>query len=413
MDLGPGPGPTGAPADRLGEESPYGADPVDSSGSQPNAYVPPGGRRGLVAVGIVALVAAAILVMEVASPSKHGPRGPALPAAVRALGGRVVAEDPNGILYLSHPDGSHSTVLRAGPFEDGDQPAVVDTDRAVVALRGGRLAESRDVLAGALPPGTSVVARDPFSNGAKAVVVTAKDPPPTMGSVVSVVTLADHHTVSLGAADGAAGDPRALGAFVTVAATHQPGGLPPTGLNGLADTQVDLRDSGRPAELLATAAQLDGYVDQNPGEPVNLSVFPDHDGGKVAVMINPIGEEETNSPMVILDRHGQVLGAVGSAAGPTEYTAPYWSPDDTSLAYATFGSVGTSLAVLNGSNHIAVQALQPTSSIGACAWSPDSTWVACLATSPSIDGWLLARNDDSLTPISTVPGRGTPLLWIR
>ena len=87
-----------------------------------------------------------------------------------------------------------------------------------------------------------------------------------------------------------AGDPQVLGAFVTVAATHQPGALSPTGLNGLADTRTIPRDSGRPAELLATAAQLDGQVDQNPGEPVNLSVFPDHDGGKVAVMINPIGE---------------------------------------------------------------------------------------------------------------------------
>src|SRR5271165_4992542 len=51
------------------EETPYGADPTEGSGSERASYVPAGRRSGRVAVGIVIVAAMAILVMEVASPS--------------------------------------------------------------------------------------------------------------------------------------------------------------------------------------------------------------------------------------------------------------------------------------------------------------------------------------------------------
>jgi len=365
----------------------------------------------LVAVGVVIVTAATILVVEVAAPSKGSSEGSALPAAARALEGRILAEGQDGTLFLSYPDGSHSTVLRPRAFGAGEKPLMVDMDEAVIALSADKFADS-DALAGTLPAGSRIVGADPFANGAKAVVVVTGHTGPGFSSAVSVVTLTDHRTVSLGTANDAAGDPHGLGAFVTVASANQPKGFPPDGVSGLADSQVELRDSGSSALILATAAQLNRDINQDPNQPVNLTVFPDNNGGKVAVMLNPIGGGESNSSMVILDRNGHTLGAVGPGSGPTEYTTPYWSPDNTALAYATFGSVGTTLAVINGSYHIAAQPLQPTTSVGRCAWSPDSAWVLCLAASTFTENWLLASNDDTLTPVYSLPARGDPVVWL-
>lgn len=207
------------------------------------------------------------------------------------------------------------------------------------------------------------------------------------------------------------GDPASIGAFVAVSGP------------GRADSRLELRDRGHPALVLATAAQLNRDSGRPAGQPVHLTMFPDADGQKVAVVLNPPGGGGSDSPLVVLDRRGRVLSAVGSGPGPISYSTPYWSPDGASLAYATFDSGGTALAVLSG-GRVSSQGFEPSTSVDGCAWSPDSAWVLCLASTSFASNWVLARNTDTLAPIysfplplvpatgSRAPSRYVPLDWL-
>jgi hypothetical protein len=405
------PDPAPAPPGLVLEETPYVAALAEHGMPAGDPSGRAGRRAGLTAFGLVVVIVVAVLAVQVTT-RLNGAKGPALPAVARSLRGHVVAQALNGDLLLSAPDGTHSTRLHPGPAQGRHQPFLIDNGEAVEALAGDRIAEAARVLLGPQESASNIIGVDPFADHATAVILATGSSGSASNSTFSVATLHGDHTASLGPADDAAGDPQALGAFVSVVAVRQPRSAPPIGINGLADTRVERRDTGQPSVVLATAAQLNADVGESPNLPVNLTVFPDHSGGKVAVMVNPVGGEESNSAMVILDRTGRELGAIGVGRGPTAYTVPYWSSDDSSLAFATFASVGTALAVLDSGYHLADQPLQPDSSIGGCAWSPDSTWVVCLATSNVIDGWLLARNDTGLTPIYYLPGRGTPVAWL-
>jgi hypothetical protein len=232
-------------------------------------------------------------------------------------------------------------------------------------------------------------------------------------SMALAATFTGHPLAGLGPADDAAGDPQALGAFVTVPVIEQPR-LTDTqnGINALVDDRVELRDVGRNPVVLATAEQLERDIGATRIGPVNLTVYPDGDGQKVAVEVNPISSELANGGVVVLDRLGHVLGTIKPDEGPTEYTAAYWSPDNTGLAYQTFSGVGTSLAVVNQRYQVATQSLEPTTSVNGCTWSPDSAWVVCLAVSPNTENWLLASNDEALTPIYSLPARNRPVVWL-
>jgi hypothetical protein len=308
-----------------------------------------------------------------------------------------------------------------GPYGSGADPPVmvaansalfVNTAGAVVAIKRRALAGTDGTLARTLMQNSSVVDPDPFADLDQAVVVVTGNGGPSSVSKVSVIQLVDkNQAVALGSANDAAGDPQALGAFVTVAAARQPTSTPPGGLNGLADGQVELRDFGQPPVVLATAAQLNSDINQDQNVPLNLAVFPDGRGDKVAVMLNRIGGGLSNSAMVILGRNGHVLGIVGSGAGPTEYSAPYWSPDDSSLVFGTLGSGGSTLAVLNGSYQIrASTAPDPHTSLGRCTWSPDNRWIVCDAGNGLTHSWLVADSRDMA--IYTVPGPGDPIAWL-
>lgn len=384
------------------------AEGLGAGGGRPLRHL----RRPLL-IGVVIAVATTALAVEALSSRGETSKEPGLPAAVRALKGRIIAEAEDGTLFLSHPDGSHRTAMRLHPFVANAKPVLVEGDGEVVSL-------AQKGFSGALYAGPSSAVpaggeSDSFADGAKAVIVMAGEAGPGSSSPVSMVTLAAGDTISLGIANDAEGDPETLGAFVSLAAPDQTP-EPTAGIDGLADTEIALRDRGGRTVVLATTAQLDHDADQDPSEPINLTLFPDRDGTKIAVLLNPIGDREGNAAMVILDRHGHLLGTVGRGEGPTEYTTPYWSPDGDSLAYATFGSVGTTLAVLNRSYSVATQALQPTTRLVGCTWSPQSTWVLCLAafesSTESSDNWLLAENDGSLAPIYSFPATGNPVAWL-
>jgi hypothetical protein len=372
-------------------------------------------RRPFVVLASLLAIAVAILIVAIPSPHERGPNDSGVPAAAKELTGRVVAESDDGSVLLSRPDGRNSTVLQAGRYQPGDRPLLVDQARVLIALRDGSSNASSphvDALDLPLPATSSPVADNPFSNGKTAVVVMTNEAGVGSTSPVSVVSLSDGDASSLGVANDAAGDPVAAGAFVTVASTHQPRTDPLGASNAITDARVELRDRGSSPVVLATATQLNRDVSQSPTEPVNLTVFPDRDGQKVAVMLNRLDVGASNSAMVILARDGVVLGAVPSDVGPAAYSPPYWSPDDTSLVYGTFSSTGTSLAIVNDMYKVAEQSLEPATRIDGCTWSPDSAWALCLAATSSSQNWLLADNDDTLSPVFSLLARASPAAWL-
>lgn len=331
------------------------------------------------------------------------------------LAGRVIAEADDGTLYVSDPDGTHSTLLRPR-LSSLARPLLVDQDGTVISVTSPSttdLSANTGALPVTLNGRSTIVDPDPFTNGGRWLTEITGSKWHGVTSIVSLVTLAGTREATLGTADDAAGDPANPGAFVSVPAARQPAPvIPEGGYVGLSDARIELRDVGRPWATLATAAQLDRDAGQPLSQAVNLAVFPDGDGQKVAVMVSPIGSEVTNSALVVLDRRGALLGAVRADHGPSEYSPIYWSPDDSSIAYETFGTVGTSLAVVGPSFQVAIQSLQPTTSIDGCSWAPDSSWLVCRATSAYTDNWLLAPNDPTLTPRYSVPARNRPVAWL-
>src|SRR5262249_51808287 len=128
---------------------------------------------------------------------------------------------------------------------------------------------------------------DTFAAQDRAVIVVRSSGQQAPTSAVSALTLADRRSVALGVADEAAGDPAALGVFVSVAFPGAASVTPAGGYLGLRDSRVELRDAGQPARVLATATQLNTYLGQAPDRHVHLSVFPNPMGTAVAVVLNP------------------------------------------------------------------------------------------------------------------------------
>lgn len=364
------------------------------------------------------ITTAAVMVVGITyalvRPSKTGPVG-AIPAGARVLAGRVVSELQNGALYLSAPDGDHRVAIRSRPFSAAAQALLVDADESVVAVAGSGFANTyalRDQsVAASLSETSAVTPLNPLTDHGRAVVVLIGHVGLPFREVVGVETIDGDHVMRLGSGDSAAGDPEADGAFVTVAAPRGANDVVPGGIDALPDVRLELRDVGQPPLPLATVPQLNAAVHQSPGQSVNLGVFPDRNGQKIAIVLNPVGGAETNSPVVVIDRRGRVLDVVPAAEGPMEYTAVYWSPDGTSLAYATISTVGVALSVVRH-DEVASQSLESGTSVAGCTWSPDSAWVLCLAASAPTQNWLLASNDALLAPIYSLPARGAPVAWL-
>src|SRR5262249_44685377 len=148
---------------------------------------------------------------------------------------------------------------------------------------------------------------DTFAAQDQAVIVVASSGEQVPTSAASALALADRSPVALGVADEAAGDPAALGVFVSVAFPGASSVTPAAGYLGLRDSRVELRDAGQPAQVLATASQLNAYLGQPADRHVHLSVFPNPTGTAVAVVLNPPTGGATNVGVVVLDRRGHLL----------------------------------------------------------------------------------------------------------
>lgn len=366
-------------------------------------------RPVLAAAGLAAagLAVAGIVAVAVTTTSGGGPApAPAVLSQPPPLPGRVVAQAPDGTDLASGAGGHHQRPLPHHRFRGGDRLLLAAAGGVVIAARGRSVyVDSRrlPLAAGAAPVGPSAPA-----DGGRAVLVRTGS-----GGDVSAVTLPRGAGVDLGPADSAVGDPAAVGAFVSVVAARQPGAAPPWDRSGPADARIELRDAGKPTAVLGTAPQLNRDAGLPPDQPVHLGVFPAPDGSKVAVMLNPAIGGDANSAMVVVDRGGRMMAVADAAIGPIQYSTPYWSPDGSALAYTTFGTGGTSLAVLAGPDRVAIQDFQPSTSVDGCAWSPDSAWLLCQTVTAYTSDWVLARNSAGLSPIYSFPARGRPLIWLR
>jgi hypothetical protein len=226
-----------------------------------------------------------------------------------------------------------------------DEGLVVAQDDRFLATSTGRLIAVHHNTLGATEVAASIgnMALFGFSDHDTALVGLRPERPQARPTVV-IVGLTGGRTITLGNAAEVAGDPEGLGAFATVAAESQPRGPPPPGgYAGEADGRVELRDFGKPAVLLATSAEIEADVHQSPG-PANLGVFPDRQGDKVAVRVNPTATGDRGAAVVVLDRNGRLLGAIPAGSGPIEYSQPAWSPNGTTLVYPSIAVPVASIA---------------------------------------------------------------------
>jgi hypothetical protein len=242
----------------------------------------------------------------------------------------------------------------------------------------------------------------PFADHDRAVVVVTQGFPEFQSSAV-IVSLADGRSMPLGRADAAAADPQSFGAFVST--PDDPGD------GGSSDARIELRVPGQSPVTLATAGELNQEVGQAPSTPVELRVYPDHTGDKLAVMLNPSVAVLSNVPMVILDRHGHLLSAIPQASGPVASSQPAWSPSGRLLAYPTYTRTGPALAIQSISGRAKIyEAPNSNTQIGNCVWSPTSVTVVCPADIGTQTAWDFANTTTGR--LTSAKSLGYPIVWL-
>jgi WD40-like Beta Propeller Repeat len=376
--------------------------------------------KALIAVAVAALVVGAgtVLSLRVTPGGIRSAAGIALPLTQEAISGPIVAQDSRGTVILSDLNGDHVVSFRRlGTYRGYAVVASLD-HRFLATPRGGILAVTGDRLSVAdLPTPTRdgfVGGLDSFSDGDRALLVTTGTESGLGARPISAMTLANHKEFALGTPDEAAGDPQALGAFVSVVAPIQPDCAPVCANTGPADSRVELRDVGRPSVVLATATALNRDVNEIPDIPVHLSVFPNPAGDAVAVVVDTTATTlEPDAEMVVLNRSGHVLGVVGAAAGLYRNSRPAWSPDGRSLAYATFGNTGTALAVWTvGGRTLTRSAPDNGADFGFCLWASDGSAVLCPTSGRTqVPAWDVGSAQSG--PLLSVPSLGRyPIAWL-
>jgi hypothetical protein len=368
------------------------------------------------------LVAAIIVVagLTVAAVTVTSTGTPA-PGWIGRLSGTVVTQTFNGSPVTSAPDGTHQRAYPLVPLASGQIPqyAAAPDGRllmhttgypsaprswSIINVGGDTLIATGSAALLALHA-AALALPAPFADHDQALAVVNQGFPASQSNA-TILSLADGRTTALGPADAAAGDPQSFGAFVSA-----PVAVAASYLAGTSDVSVQLRDAGQVPVTLATAAELDQDVGQVPSTPVDLRVYPDPTGDKLAVLLNPPTATVANVPMVILDRHGHLLAARSQAAGPAASAHPAWSPDGRLLAYPTNTSTGTALAIqsLNRRPDI-YQLSNPNTELGNCVWAPTNITVVCLARTGFQTVWDFANT--ATRTLNTEKSIGFPIVWL-
>jgi len=338
---------------------------------------------------------------------------PALPAADDR--GRVLALEPSGYLALTDPAGTHVTTLRAiGVVGQGTSGA---PDGRFLSLGNGQvLIVKSDGTVAAYPSKVTIssvatpVYPDSFADHDRDLIIlpdgygaqgeSAQNP-------VTVVSIATGTSRSLGVADWVAADPAAAGAFVSVAAAQ---GASSSVEQASPDSRVELRDVGRPAVVLATAAKLSRDLSLGRKTPVALDLYPDPSGDKIAVQVIPVAG--TVAGIVTLSRTGRVLGTLVTPFGVEGALA--WSPAGTSVAYDSTGNLGPGLFIWTGSGQPAEIPFPSDAANGpgfsSCIWSSDGKLILCQAGVQGAHRWVVASASGGARAVPAA-APGLPLEW--
>jgi hypothetical protein len=363
-------------------------------------------RRLLVPAGVIVLagaVTAAVIIWPRSAPSSR--QAASRQAQLTAAGGHILAVAGLGSLVLSDPAGRNVTKLHGlgevGPaiFPALDNRYFSLDNGQVLAVSGHRppaMASTRVQLWPSISEGTSV---SPFADHDRQLVqLTLPFTSLATSQAVSLISLATGQSMGFGRGHSVAGDPKAVGVFISVARRGPPAATATaTNLSVAPDSKLWLRDAGRPAVLLATAANLDRDLHLSPRLQVEMTPYPSPSGNEVAVTVQPQFGSNT-SGIVILNRSGRVLSTVATSAGPTGGDSIAWSPSGTALAFPQSGRVKREAF--------------PSSTAAeyqSCLWSPDGQSIIC-ASGGTGQQWVIATMAaHNMTPIH---GPGAPVAWL-
>jgi hypothetical protein len=330
---------------------------------------------------------------------------------VRAGGfrGMILAETRGGLLTLTDlRTGRVVRLTKLGPLPTSPPPVVSADGKYLVSPAMGELISLADPgkpakikTALSFSVNSSPWLTSPFANRDTSLIVQAMlYTSPVATAHTSVQSVATGGTVSLGIADGAAGDPQRPGAFVSV---PRPGIQPPAD-EATPDVRLELRDSGAPTRALATAGRLGHVLGIKAVNAITLTPVPNPQGTMVAVEVRP-ASRHGSSGIVVLSRAGKVLGS--ESAGTAGIPAFAWARSGTALAFVGSGTYGPELTQWTiGGQSTTTSFPVRTGAISRCVWSPDGLSVLCMAGRSGT--WLVAQSGR----FHQARGRGTVLSWL-
>ncbi len=372
--------------------------------------------KGLVSLAVVAaaaLISALVLLIVDSGSTSH----PSAPSTGLTAPGTIVYANATGAIVESDADGTHAVIrpslgnAQAFPFASTspDQRLLVTGAGTVMSIHGSNL--TIDHTKFRLGQSEQLAFPAAFSDHDQAVVVqqaSSVGSAPLTSSQSWVVPLGTGVPVSLGRADGAAGDPQELGAFVSVAPPGPP--PPPDATSSPPDMEVQRRDVGKPAVTLATAAALNTDLHQSASTPVSLFPYPSPDGNDVAIAVVAVNNSG-NAGLVVLDRTGHLVDETAAFLVSNQGLEPSWSPNGTSLTYIDSGNSGLELNFWTPTGSASTR-LIPFSLqyAGICWWSPDGEWVLCEAGSDQ--GPLLITTQVNGLTLASLAAPGELLAWI-
>ena len=358
------------------------------------------------AVTVVAIAVTSGLLLSAGRPS--------VPTALKPLPGRILALSSNGAMVSVNPASGEVNKVPV-PAGGAPVPIAMSSDGKVLLSGQGRVFG----IAGGVPvPGSNAVSPTlspasvpapsmPFGDHDQTVLILSR---PTAGSAAraTMVNLNGGGQSDIGLIGYGAADPQSTGAFVSVPAqTIQPHRAHPAS----SDLRLELRVPGQAAVTVATTAQLRVEIGSLPSTPIQLSIDPDPTGSAIAVTLNPILAIDRSVPLVLLNRHGELIAKFAGTAGPIYNSQPVWSPDGRQLAYPTYTNAGAALAISTLTGTTRDFLAPPSTTFGRCVWSPDSTDVVCQAQSAArAYQWQYATPASS--SFVSVESSGDPLAWI-
>jgi len=370
------------------------------------------------AIRLAATVAALALVTGGSyglTRQRHGVIRPG-PVRTRYLsampGAKILSVTAAGYMTLSDLRDGHASMVRS--LGQMAMPPVASLDGRYLATPYGQVV----ALTGSVGRASTRLSLTEYQQSAPVEPLAGRDRYwVVLGSIegfagtddpVSVLSLSTGRSVRLGRGDNIAGDPLRAGAFVSAPAPIHPSAQPN---RSLPDSRVELRDIGRPAIVLATAAQLNSELRLPGNAQVALFPCPDPTGGKVAIMVEPTTSDVPGG-VVVMTRTGHVVQTI---SGTRRMSPLSWSRSGQSLAFATSGAQS---AVHLWNAVAGTRSLNlPGGQYGTCVWSPDAAWILCPAggvgssgTNGAGAGWYLASAAGSA--VVQTAGHGSPVAWL-